>query len=63
MGDDAAKVIEEGETKEGSVTEAFLEMTDEENKMPVDFYYDYEEHVSKAKTAEDSDLPADMLTL
>ncbi|XP_033641081.1 cilia- and flagella-associated protein 44-like isoform X3 [Asterias rubens] len=63
VGDDAAKVIEEGETKEGSVTEAFLEMTDEENKMPVDFYYDYEEHVSKAKTAEDSDLPADMLTL
>ena len=36
---------------------------EDENLIPVDFYYDYEEHVSKPTVTESSGLPSEMLTL
>ena len=39
------------------------EEEDDENLIPADFYYDYEEHVSRPAVTEDSGLPSDMLTL
>ena len=35
----------------------------EEEKIPDDFYYDAEDHISKALVSEDSGLPLDLLTI
>ena len=36
---------------------------DDEPKIPDDFYYNMEDHVSQAAMTEESGLPADLLTL
>lgn len=40
-----------------------VEHKDEVPKIPDDFFYKYEEHVSQARVSEDSGLPSDLLTL
>ncbi|XP_041471026.1 cilia- and flagella-associated protein 44-like [Lytechinus variegatus] len=54
---------EGGETQaDGGGAEGEKEEEDE-NRIPTDFYYNYEEHSSKPVIAEDSGLPDDMLKL
>ncbi|XP_064651335.1 cilia- and flagella-associated protein 44-like isoform X2 [Lineus longissimus] len=40
-----------------------IKKIEEEDRIPEDFYYNYEEHMSKAVISEESGLPQDMLTL
>ncbi len=67
--EDGSKVPDEsaatdGETQEGEEGgEDGKQKEEEENKIPDSFYYDYEEHVSKAKIKEESGLPEDMISL
>ncbi|XP_022090775.1 cilia- and flagella-associated protein 44-like isoform X2 [Acanthaster planci] len=61
---EGTEVTEQGAEVTGEGAEAGEDQAEEEGpKIPLDFFYDYQEHVSRARMAEDSDLPADMLTL
>ncbi|KAK3770719.1 hypothetical protein RRG08_037905 [Elysia crispata] len=60
------KEVEEGR-EEGDETEKGEEKKkkkdEEEETIPEDFYYNFEEHASKAVVAQDSGLPLDMLAM
>lgn len=45
-----------------SSSKRFLQ-DDDAPAIPEDFYYDLDEHVSKAVVTEDSGIPSDLLTL
>jgi len=44
-------------------TEQIFDKQDEVALIPDDFYYDYEEHVSKAAVSDESGLPPNLMTL
>ncbi|XP_038057956.1 cilia- and flagella-associated protein 44-like isoform X2 [Patiria miniata] len=58
-----AEVTEDGTAAAGEGVLKGDQAEEEGEKIPLDFFYDYQEHVSKARIAEGSDLPTDMLTL
>lgn len=54
---------ENDEDAQGEETEHKKIEEEEENHIPVDFYYNFEELVSKPVVAQDSGLPLNMLEL
>ena len=64
-GADGSKVEEsaEGQGGEGEEGEKKKKKVEEEEKIQDDFFYNYEEHSSKAKISEESGLPEDMISL
>ena len=49
--------------EEEIASEQMFGQEDDAERIPDDFYYDFNDHVSKAAVSDDSGLPMDLLTL